>query len=98
MIEVFPITLEAGVGPLVIPAVMVGNSAAFLLASIGVSKNRDFYFYFAIILLLLNILLIALTEFGLWGIVALVLDLLLLALLPMLRPAPTSISGEETSL
>lgn len=81
-----PLSLELGNTPLAIPTLMIGNAAAFLLASIGISKKRNIFYYFAISVILLNIILIALDPFGIHDLFALLFDMLLLALLPMLPP------------
>ena len=49
-------------------------------------SKRNFFFYFAVAVLLLNIVLIALHDFDLIDLFAILLALLLLALLPMLPP------------
>ena len=86
LVRLHPINLGAGVTPLIIPSLMFGNAAAMLLSSIGVSKKRNFFFYFAVAVLLLNIVLIALHDFDLIDLFTILLALLLLALLPMLPP------------
>lgn len=86
LVRLRPFTSEMGITPLIVPSLMVGNAAAMLLSSIGISKQRNFFFYFAIGMLLINILLASLEKILLFDLIIILLDMLLLALLPMLHP------------
>lgn len=86
LVQLRPVSHELGIMPLIVPTLMFGNAAALLLASICISKKRYFFFYFAIVLLFLNILVIAVDNLQVHDLIALLFDMLLLALLPMLPP------------
>ena len=90
LVRVMPLSADMGITPLIVPSLKFGNVAALLLASIGISKKRNFFFYFAIALLCVNIMGVALLGNNrLVDIAAVLLDLVLLALLPMLPPWDT---------
>jgi hypothetical protein len=86
LVRIGPITSEMGITPLIVPSLMIANAAAMLISCIGINKQRYFFFYFAIGMLLLNILLTALEKILLFDLIIILLDMLLLALLPMLHP------------
>jgi len=74
----------SGLAPLVIAVMMGGNAVAMLLAGLGLSRPHKVFIYFAILLLLVNILLTFTDQFGLLDIITLLIDLLLLALVVLL--------------
>jgi hypothetical protein len=66
---------------LVIAIMMSGNAGAMLVSGIGLGKRRMFWFYLALAVLGINIILTFTDEFGLLDFVTLLIDLTLLGLL-----------------
>ncbi|MCO6450055.1 MAG: hypothetical protein J5I90_04630 [Caldilineales bacterium] len=66
---------------LIVALLMFGNVAAMLLAGWGLGKLRRRYFYLAIFVLVINIILTFTDEFGLLDFLTLMLDLTLLGML-----------------
>ena len=66
---------------LVIGILMFGNAAALLLAGLGLGTRRRLAFYFAIFILLVNIILTLTDQFGALDLATLVIDAILLGIL-----------------
>ena len=60
---------------------MFGNAAAMLLAGLGLATRRRLAFYFAIFILLVNIILTLTDQFGALDLATLVIDAILLGIL-----------------
>lgn len=75
-----PLT-ENLVPSLVIGILMFGNAAAMLLAGLGLATRRRLAFYFAIFILLVNIILTLTDQFGALDLATLVIDAILLGIL-----------------
>jgi hypothetical protein len=52
-----------------------------LLSGVGIGKRNKIFYYFAIVLLAINIVLTVTDEFGLFDLITLIIDLVLLGLL-----------------
>jgi len=65
----------------VVAVLMLGNAAAMLVAGIGIGRQGRLFFYFAILVLIVNILLTLTDQFGVYDFVTLVIDGFLLGLL-----------------
>lgn len=76
--DVNPITLWA------IAILMLGNTAAFIWCGWAVQKQASWYRYTILLVLFVNILLTFTDQVGLFDILTLLLDLILLVLLLML--------------
>lgn len=74
---------------------MAGNAAAMLLAGLCLAKPNIIYLYFAIALLVVNILLTFTDQFGLLDFITLLIDLALLSLLIYLRLKQSTIDQLE---
>lgn len=66
---------------------MFGNAAAFTLAGFGLGTGRRPYFYFSLLLVVVNLLLTVTDEVGLFDAITLLLLLILLVLLLASRKA-----------
>jgi len=66
---------------LIIAILVVGNSAAMLLAGIGLGRRKKFFLYFALLVLGVNILLSITDEFGLLDLLTMLYDVGMLAYL-----------------
>jgi hypothetical protein len=70
-----------GLTPVIIAVLMFGNAGAMLVSGLGIGTRQRRYFYLALAVLAVNILLTFTDQFGLLDFVTLVIDLALLALL-----------------
>jgi hypothetical protein len=68
-------------GTAVLAGLMLGNAVAMLVAGIGIGRQSRLFFFFAILVLVANILLSATDQFGVYDFVTLVIDGFLLGLL-----------------
>ena len=75
-------------------ALMSGNIAAMILSGIWLGKTHKQYYYFALIVLIVNIILIVTDEYGLFYIITLLLDLGLFGLLIASRKRYTLPPGD----
>ena len=62
-------------------ALMSGNIAAMVLSGVWLGKTHKQYYYFALIVLIVNIILIVTDRYGLFYVITLLLDLGLFGLL-----------------
>jgi hypothetical protein len=69
----------------VVGILALSNGAAMLLAGIGIGKPNRLFFIFALAVLALNIILTFTDEFGILDLLTLLMDLVLLALLIVVR-------------
>ena len=69
-----------GVGAWVLAVLMFGNASAMFLSGWGLAKQKKGFFYLAIAVLAGNILLSVTDEFGLFDLIVLLIDLVLLVL------------------
>ncbi len=65
----------------VLAGLMFGNAGAMLLSGWGLGKETRGFFYLAVAVLAVNIVLSVTDEFGLFDLIVLLIDLVLLALL-----------------
>ena len=65
----------------VVGVLMFGNAAAMLLAGLGLGARRRLYYYFALAVLGVNILLTFTDQFGILDFATLVIDVVLFGLL-----------------
>lgn len=70
---------------LVVAILMLGNVGAMLVAGIGIGRRKRLLFYFGIVVLVVNIILTITDQFGLFDLITLALDLILLGLLLITR-------------
>jgi hypothetical protein len=70
---------------LVIAVLMFGNAGAMLVSGIGLSKQQRLVYFFAIAVLVVNIILTITDQFGVVDLITLILDLFLLGLLVATR-------------
>ncbi len=77
-----------------IAVLMFGNAAAMLVCGLGIGRRKRWFYLLAVALLLFNIILSVTDQFGLFDLVTMLLDLLLLALLIINRPAFLPLSRE----
>jgi hypothetical protein len=66
---------------LIIAAMMFGNALAMLASGIGLGKRQKRFFYLALAILLVNIILTVTDQFGILDFLTLVIDLALLGFL-----------------
>jgi len=66
---------------MVIGLLMLGNVGAMLAAGIGMGRQNRWLYYFGVAVLLVNIILTFTDEFGIFDLITLLLDVLLLGLL-----------------
>ncbi len=71
----------------IIVVLMLGNVGAMLLAGVGLGRRQRRFFYFAIAVLAVNIVLTVTDQFGLLDLITLILDLFLFGLLLATRKA-----------
>jgi len=65
----------------IIALLMFGNAGAMLWAGVGIGKRQKRFFYFAVAVLAINIILTVTDQFGLLDLITLMFDLVLLGLL-----------------
>jgi len=73
------------VTPVIISILMVVNAAAMVLSGIGIGRQKRVFLFFAILVLLVNILLTFTDQFGFFDLVTLILDFILVFLLVVNR-------------
>jgi hypothetical protein len=73
----------------VIPILMVGNAIAMLVCGLGLRKRNRFFYYLAVVVIGINILLTLTDQVGLFDYLTLLIDLMLLILLFAARTAFT---------
>ena len=69
----------------VIGILMLGNVAAMALSGFLIGRPEKLFLYFGVFVLVVNIILTVTDQFGIFDMVTLLLDLILLALLVSLR-------------
>jgi hypothetical protein len=65
----------------IIAILMFGNAAAMLLSGIGVGKRQRLFYYFAAVVLAVNIVLTVTDQFGLLDLITLLIDVALAGIL-----------------
>jgi hypothetical protein len=70
---------------IIIAVLMFGNAAAMLISGLGLGKPLKRCFYFALAVLIVNIVLSVTDEVGVWDLITLLLDLILFGLLVGIR-------------
>ena len=65
----------------IIAMLMFGNAGAMLWAGVGIGKQQKRFFYLAVAVLAINIILTVTDQFGLLDLITLIFDLVLLGLL-----------------
>ena len=73
-----------GIAALVITGLMGGSAIAMLLAGLCLSRRCKLYLYFTAGVVLTNIMLAVIDQVGLFNPLTLLIDVMILALLPML--------------
>ena len=69
----------------IIGFLMLGNVGAMALSGFLIGKPRKLFYYFGVFVLVINIILTVTDQFGIFDLLTLLLDLVLLALLISLR-------------
>jgi len=69
------------VATLIISIFMLGNVGAMLIAGVGIAKRNQWSYYFGLAVLAINIVLTITDEFGVFDLLTLIIDLVLLGLL-----------------
>lgn len=69
----------------VVAILMFGNAGALLVIGWGIGKQKRLFFYLGIIVLAANIFLTVTDEFGIFDLITLIIDLVLLILLFVTR-------------
>lgn len=82
----------------IIAIMMFGNAGAMLVSGIGLGKQRRFWFYLALTVLAVNIVLTFTDEFGLPDLITLLIDLVLLGILIVTRKQYSQGSGGISKL
>jgi hypothetical protein len=77
-------------------ALMVGNIAAMVISGIWLGKAHKQYYYFALMVLTVNVILTVTDEYGLFYIITLLIDLVLFGLLIAARKRYSLPSGEDS--
>lgn len=70
-----------GIAAWVLAGLMFGNAGAMLLSGWGLDQEKKGFFYLAVAILAVNIVLSVTDDFGLFDLTVLLIDLVLLALL-----------------
>jgi uncharacterized membrane protein (DUF2068 family) len=65
----------------IVAILMAGNAGAMLLAGWGIGKRQKWFYYLGIAVLAVNIVLTVTDEFGLFDLITLLIDVILLVLL-----------------
>jgi hypothetical protein len=73
------------VGYLIVALLMFGNAGAMLVCGVVIVRPRRIYFYLALAVLAVNIVLTFTDQVGLWDIITLLIDLVLVGLLVAMR-------------
>lgn len=69
----------------IIGILMLGNVGAMLLSGFLLGRQNNWFFYFAIFVLVINIILTVTDQFGFFDFITLVIDLVLLGILISIR-------------
>jgi hypothetical protein len=69
----------------IVVLLMFGNAGVLLLLSWGIGRQKKLFFYLGIIVLAANIFLTVTDEFGIFDLITLIIDLVLLILLFVTR-------------
>lgn len=72
--------LGSPVATLIIAALMLGNAAAMWMSGYGLGKRRKIFYYFGIVVLIVNLILTLTDQVGLFDWITLAIDLVLLGL------------------
>jgi hypothetical protein len=64
---------------------MLGNAAMMLVSAIMLGKRQTWAYYFAILVLAVNIILTFTDQFGFWDLLTLIIDLILFGILLSIR-------------
>jgi hypothetical protein len=75
------VNLNSKMAGLIIAVLMFGNALAMLVCGIGLGKRQKRFFYLALTVLLINIILTVTDQFGILDLLTLVIDLALLGIL-----------------
>lgn len=78
----------------IIAILMFGDAAAMLISGLGLGKLQKRFFYLALAVLIVTIILTVTDEFGIWDLITLLLDGILLGLL-MVTPRDTGKHGHK---
>ncbi len=70
---------------LILSILMFGNAAAMLGCGWAIGRQKKLYIYLAMIVLIVNLSLTVTDQFGLWDLITMLIDLVLLVLLVLLR-------------
>jgi len=81
----------------VLAGLMAGNAGAMLLIGWGLAKQKKGFFYLAVVVLAANIVLTVTDEFGLFDLMVLLIDLVLLVLLIATRTRYLSAGHKRVS-
>ncbi len=73
-----------------VPILMVGNAIAMLVCGLGLRKRTRFFYYLAVLVIGINILLTFTDQVGLFDYLTLLIDLVILVLLVASRSGFTS--------
>jgi hypothetical protein len=76
-----PFAPAGGNGPAVLAALMLGNAAALLVAGLGIGRQTRLFFFYALLVLALNIVLTLSDQFGVYDFITLIITGFLLGLL-----------------
>ena len=76
----------------VIGILMLGNVGAMLLSGFLLGRQNKWFFYFAILVLVINIILTVTDQFGIFDFITLIIDLVLFGILISIRKQYRSIS------
>ena len=77
----------------VIGILMFGNAGAMLLSAIGIGRGGRAFYYFALAVLAVNIVLTFTDQFGVYDLLTLIIDVILLGLLIADRKRITAPNG-----
>ena len=85
LIRIFNSSTNPTITLWVVALLMFGNAGAFLLLGWGIGRSNRLFFYLGILVLAANIFLTFTDEFGLYDLLTLIIDLVLLVLLIVTR-------------
>ena len=80
----------------VIPTLMAGNALAMLACGVGLRKRNRLFYYLALVVIGVNLLLTVTDQVGLFDYITLLIDLVILVLLVAARGAFTPASKPDT--
>ena len=81
LIQIEPDSTVPDVVLWIIALLMFGNAGAMFLSGIGIQRKNRWYYYFAILVLIVNIILTLTDQFGILDLITLVIDLFLFGIL-----------------